>query len=164
MSNITSLDQLANAEVASFDIIPEGWYNAVITKAALRQSKAGNEYLNLELSLHEEGYEARKTWGMVHFTEASFNMPGNAANLVQSLPDGAMPLDLGSEGLVVAVGQAATGQPVRIKVEIEHSMYNVPEGGEPVQRNQVGEFGKADAEFADTIEAEAAGLDSDLPF
>jgi hypothetical protein len=57
---------LSNIEIKEekkeFEVIPEGLYTFAITDAEVRDSKAGNKYVWLELTCKDAKFEKRKVW------------------------------------------------------------------------------------------------------
>ena len=170
---IPSIDELMDMEVsASFDEpVPEGWYNAVITKGEVRKGGKG-PYISVETTVHtdEEGedeFRGRKVWRNASFSDKALKMPGGIAQLMQSTkPD--IPRDTSAEELPAVIAKAITSTPVRIRVKHDQVVrQGVPQflsNGEPEMRAEVAEFEPAPEEFIATVEAEAAGVDDDLPF
>lgn len=55
--------------VDDFEQLPEGIYDVVLSDAQWRVSQSGTEYLSLTLDILNEGYENRKHFGNIWFTE-----------------------------------------------------------------------------------------------
>lgn len=50
-----------------YGIIPTGWYSATITKAEVKQTKAGDgEYINICYSITGPTYQGRTVWGNIN--------------------------------------------------------------------------------------------------
>ena len=49
-------------EVRSFEPLPDGWYKAVINGTARKTSKAGNDYLEVELEITDADHAGRRLW------------------------------------------------------------------------------------------------------
>lgn len=167
--NIPSLDDLLNLEVSdSFDKtpVPEGTYNAVITGCEVRKGAKG-PYLSIEVTIHDEDFKGRKVWRNSSFSEKAVGMPGGIANLLQATRP-RIAKDTPANALPAAIADAVVASPVTIEVEHEQVKRNgVPatlSDGTPEMRAQVRHFAPATDEFSASIEAEAAGLDDDLPF
>ena len=59
-------------ESVGFTPIPAGWYVAKITKAELRDTKAGNgKYINIRYDIMGPAYEGRAVFGMINVKNAS---------------------------------------------------------------------------------------------
>lgn len=171
MSGIPTLEELMKAEVSSggFEPLPVGWYNGVITKVEVKDGPKA-AYLNVEVTVHDEEYQGRKVWGMTSFSDKAVTMPGGVANILQSAkPD----IDLATpvEELPAAMAKALTSLPVRFQVKNEQvkrqgvlQWLDAPNNTIPEMRSRVGEYTEPEQEFIDQVDAEAAGLDSDLPF
>lgn len=53
----------ADTELKDFEPVPTGWYLASITDAEVRESKTGNDYVWLELTIQQpEQYAGKKVW------------------------------------------------------------------------------------------------------
>lgn len=169
--SIPSLEELMKAEVSSggFDPLPVGWYNGVITKVEVRPGQKG-AYLNIEVTVHDEEYQGRKVWGMSSFSDKALTMPGGIANLLQTTkPD--IDIDTPPEELPQVIAAAVTSKPVSFQVKNEQVKRNgvlqyldAPKNQLAELRSKVNEYREPEQEFIDSVDAEAAGLDSDLPF
>lgn len=165
--SLPSLEDLLGAEVSTgYDLLPIGGYSGVITGCEVRKGAKG-PYLNVEVTVHDEGYRGRKVWRIASFSEAALNMPGGVANLVQStqpeIDPGTSPDDLPA-----VLAQAIISSPVAITVEHDQIKRNgaaqfLPDGS-PEMRAQIKSFEAPDADFLTRIENEIAGVDEDLPF
>lgn len=62
--NVNSVEDTPN----DYDLLPAGWYNAIITDEEMRETKAGTgHYLNLRLDLHgNPEYDGRVVWAMLN--------------------------------------------------------------------------------------------------
>lgn len=170
---IPSLDELMEMEVsASFDEpVPEGWYNAVITKGEVRKGKKG-PYISIETTVHtdEDGddeFRGRKVWRNASFSDNALKMPGGIAQLMQATqPE--IDRDTTSEELPAVIARAITSTPVRIRVKhdqiVRQGVAQFKADGEPELRAEVAEWEAASEEFIAAVEDEAAGVDDDLPF
>lgn len=163
---IPSLEDLLSADISEFALVAAGDYNAVITGCEVRPGPKG-PYLNVEATIHSEEFKGSKVWGMSSFSEKAFTMPGGVANLVQSAqPD--IDRDTPAEALPAEVAQKVVTLPVLITVGHEQVKRNgvlqTNTDGSPEMRARVTLYAPPDPDFLQTIEAEAAGLDDDLPF
>lgn len=55
-------------EGQNFDLLPAGWYNSVIEKAELRDSKSGGQYLNFTYNITGPTMDGRKVFAMVNIS------------------------------------------------------------------------------------------------
>lgn len=55
-----------------FDELPDGIYDAILTNATWRVSDSGFEWLSLEFDILNEGFENRKYFGMISFSNEKF--------------------------------------------------------------------------------------------
>jgi hypothetical protein len=162
------LNDLLGAEVSSssFDLIEEGTYNGVITGAEVRPGQKA-PYINLEVTIHDEGLRGRKVWRTCSFSEKALNMPGGVANLVQTTKPDIDP-STPAEALPAAIAEAVISSPVTIEVEHEQikrqgvAQFNAD--GTPEMRAQIKTLIEPDEAFVTQIENEIAGVDDDLPF
>lgn len=77
MSNLEALAQKILAEgfdpktspVDDFENLPEGIYDVVLSDVQWRVNDKGTEWLQLTLDILNEGFENRKHFGMIFFTE-----------------------------------------------------------------------------------------------
>lgn len=77
MSNLAAMAQKLLAEgfdpktspVDDFEALPEGIYDVVLGEVAWRVNEKGTEWLQLNLEILNEGFENRKHFGMIFFTE-----------------------------------------------------------------------------------------------
>lgn len=169
--SIPTLEELMKAEVSAggFEPLPVGWYNGVITKVEVRPGQKA-AYLNIEVTVHGDEHNGRKVWGMASFSDKALTMPGGIANLLQSTkPD--LDIDTPPEELPAAIAAAVTSKPVSFLVKNEQVKRNgvlqyldSPKNQLPELRSRVSEYRTPDQDFIDEVDAEAAGLDSDLPF
>lgn len=166
--SLPSLADLLGAEVASggFDLLPVGEYNGVITGAEVRKGAKG-PYLNLEVTVHDEGVRGRKVWRIASFSEKALNMPGGVANLVQSTQPEIDP-DTKNEDLPAVLADAVISSPVKVEVEHDQIKRNgvlqFHADGQPELRAQIASFEAPEDEFLEGIKNEIAGVDDDLPF
>lgn len=172
--SIPTLEDLLAAEVSmtsSFDEdpVPVGDHQGVITGAEIRQGQKG-PYINVEVTVHTEGYKGRKVWGICSFSEKALTMPGGPANLLQATKDviGTIPSGLSSAETMAWVTSNIRAVPVTITVEHEQAVKDGKErflpDGRPLMKPRVRLYSPADPEFIADIEADAAGIDDDLPF
>lgn len=166
---IPTLADILKMEVSeTFDNtpVPEGFYDAVITKAEVRQGPKG-PYISTEVTIHDEDYKGRKVWRIVSFSEKALGMPGGVANLLQST-NPPIDLDISQAEIPATVAEAIVSFPVTIQVGHEQVVRNnvpaiLPDGN-PEMRATVKAWAAPREEFTAKVEAEAAGLDDDLPF
>ncbi len=163
-----SLSDLLGAEVSDsgFDLIPVGPYSGVITGAEVKKGPKG-PYINIEVTIHDEGLRGRKVWRIASFSEKALNMPGGIANLVQSVqPEIEPTTEPGA--LPAAIADAIISSPVLIEVGHDQVKRNgtlqFHADGQPELRAQIETFDAPGEEFTGRIEAEIAGVDDDLPF
>ena len=77
MSNLAAMAQKLLAEgfdpktspVDDFEALPEGIYDVALSEVAWRVNDKGTEWLQLNLEILNEGFENRKHFGMIFFTE-----------------------------------------------------------------------------------------------
>ncbi len=167
---LPSLDDLMSMGVAEgFDSnpVPIDQYNAVITGAEVANGAKG-PYIKIETTIHDEEHRGRKVWkNAVSFSEKALKMPGGVANLLQTTkPE--IDRDIDSNELPAAVAAAVLHSPIVIDVDHEQVKRNGVDqflaDGQPELRATIRQFIEADADFISAIEAEAAGVDDDLPF
>lgn len=166
---IPTLEQLMNATISqsNFDTpIPVGTYNGVITDATVRQGAKG-PYINVEVTVHDDEYVGRKVWRIASFSEKALYMPGGIAELVQiTKPD--MDPDIGANEMPAFIANHIVSQPVRIEVGHEQvkrdNVLQFNADGTPELRAKIDQFFAPTDEFVQAIEAQAAGVDDDLPF
>lgn len=170
--SIPTLEELMKAEVSSggFEPLPVGWYDGVITKVEVRAGAKG-PYLNIEVRVHDDGeHNGRPVWGMSSFSDKALTMPGGIANLLQTTkPD--IDMDTPAEELPHAIAVAVSSKPVSFLVKNEQVKRNgqlqyldAPKNQVPELRSRVEEYREPSQDFIDAVDAEAAGLDGDLPF
>lgn len=169
--SIPTLEELMNSEVqeGGFEPLPVGWYDGVITKVEVRAGGKG-PYLNIEVTVHGEDHNGRKVWGMSSFSDKALTMPGGIVNVLQSAkPD--IDIDTPPEELPAVMAAALPTLPVSFLVKNEQVKRNgqlqyldAPKNQVPELRSKVDEYRVPDQDFIDNVDAEAAGLDSDLPF
>ena len=169
---IRSLEELLTAEVgeSDFPLIPIGFYNGVITGAEVRQGGKA-PYINVRVTIHDEGeYRGQNCWkNAVSFSEKALLMPGGPAQLAQATgSQDKLAKDVPWEEAPSALAAAVLSTPVRIEVRHEQAWKNgsdvFNEDGTPKMRAIIHAFAPADEDFIASVEAEAAGLDDDLPF
>lgn len=166
--SLPNLADLLGAEVSTsgFDLLPAGEYDGVITGCEVRKGAKG-PYLNVEVTVHNEGVRGRKVWRISSFSEKALNMPGGVSNLVQSTQPEIDP-STAPEALPAALADALISSPVHIEVEHDQIKRNgTPQfhaDGQPELRAQIKTFSAPEAEFITSIENEIAGVDDDLPF
>ena len=171
--SLPSLADLLGAEVTTgFTPIPRGIYNGVITEVEVRKGGKG-PYLNITFTVHsdEEGntdQRGRKAWRISSFSEKALNMPGGVSNVVQVVQPDIEPTTAPTD-LPKVLAAALVSAPV--KVEIDHEQKQDANGnlktnpdGTPQNREIITYFEEVDEEFLANFEAEAAGVDDDLPF
>ena len=171
--SIPTVEELMAGTVSSsgFDPLPVGWYNGVITKVEVRSGAKG-PYLSIEAVVHGEEFNGRHVWGMTSFSEKAHFMPGGLANVMQNVaPDGAIPLDTGPEELPAVLAKAITSVAISFEVKNEQvkrdgnlQYLDAPENTVPEMRSKIAAYQDVDEDFEATVDAEAAGLDADLPF
>lgn len=170
--SIPTLEQLLATEVSSADFapVPVGIHNAVITGAKVAKGPKGN-YINVEATIHAEGLEGRKVWGISSFSDKALSMPGGPANLLQAAGThlGTIPTGLGGDETVGWIAQNIIGVPLTVDVEHEQAQdkagnLKTANDGTPIWKARTRAYGPASDEFAATIEKAAQGLDDDLPF
>ena len=169
--SIPTLAELMKAEVSSggFEPLPVGWYDGVIAKVEVRAGGKG-PYLNVEVVVHGGEHNGRRVWGMSSFSDKALTMPGGIANLLQvTQPD--LDVDTPAEELPAAIAAAVVTKPVSFMVKNEQvkrhgalQFLDAPKNQLPELRSKVDEYRTPDQDFIDSIDADAAGLDSDLPF
>lgn len=171
--SLPSLSDLLGADVSSgFEVLPRGIYNGVITDVEVRKGGKG-PYLNIECTVHsdEEGSTARrgsKVWRIASFSEKALNMPGGVANVVQVTKPDIDPATSPTE-LPAVLAKALVSSPVKFEVDHEQredgngNLKTEPDGS-PAMRAIINFFEACDDEFLASFEAEAAGVDDDLPF
>lgn len=159
-------------EVGSYELVPVGLYLGVITNVEVRDGKKG-PYLNLEVTIHQdsdgsEEHQGQRAWRVASFSEKALAMPGGVAELVQvtkpDIPEGTDPDDLPN-----VLATLVQGEPVGFEIEHTQRFKNgKPQfdltTGEPVLKEDVAYFFVPPTEFADNLELEAQGHDSELPF
>lgn len=77
MSNLAAMAQKLLAEgfdpktspVDDYEALPEGGYDVVLSEVQWRVNDKGTEWLQMDLEILNEGYENRKHFGMIFFTE-----------------------------------------------------------------------------------------------
>lgn len=171
--SLPTLADLLGAEVSTgFAPIPRGIYNGVITEVEVRKGGKG-PYLNLTLTVHSDvegntDQRGRKAWRIASFSEKALNMPGGVSNIVQVTQPEIDPTTK-PEDLPAVLAAALVSSPV--KFEIDHEQKQDASGnlktnadGTPQMREVVNYFEEVGAEFLADFEAEAAGVDDDLPF
>lgn len=165
---LPTLSELLGADVAAggFDLVPLGDYNGVITACEVRKGAKG-PYLNLEVTIHDEGLRGRKVWRIASFSEKALNMPGGVSNLVQSTQPEIDP-DTSPDELPAVLADAVISSPVRIEVEHDQIKRNgvlqFLADGQPELRAQIRTFDVPDENFITDIKNEIDGVDDDLPF
>lgn len=171
---LPSLADLLGAEVSTgFEPIPRGIYNGVITEVEVRKGGKG-PYLNITFTVHSEaesgdtGQRGRKAWRISSFSPRALNMPGGVSNVVQVCQPEIDP-KTSPEDLPKVLAAALVSCPVQ--VEIDHEQKQDAQGtlktnadGSPQMREVVNYFAEVGEEFLASFEAEAAGVDDDLPF
>lgn len=172
---IPSLQDLMNAEVKdsidfSADPVPKGEHDGVITGAEVKRGPKG-PYITPEVTVHNlDGYNGRKVWGLASFSEKAITMPGGPANLLQSVKDqiGTIPTGLDENEAIAWIAENIRGCAVRFGVRHEQVERNGVKqylgDGSPEMREKVDYYAAPDADFLAFIQAEADGLDADLPF
>jgi len=165
--SLPTLEELLGGEVSTgYDLLPVGEYNGVITGCEVRKGAKG-PYLNLEVTVHDEGVRGRKVWRIASFSEKALNMPGGVANLVQSTQPVIDP-STAPEELPAVLADAVISSPVKIEVEHDQIKRNgvlqFLADGQPELRAQIRTFEAPDGEFITDIKNEIAGVDDDLPF
>lgn len=58
--------------VSDFEELPEGTYEALLENVEWRTSDSGFEWLSLQFEILSEGFEGRKFFGMINYTNESF--------------------------------------------------------------------------------------------
>ncbi len=58
--------------VSDYEDLPEGTYEALLEKVEWRVSDNGFEWLSLQFEILSEGFEGRKFFGMINYTNESF--------------------------------------------------------------------------------------------
>jgi hypothetical protein len=168
--SLPTLAELMSKEVSeTFDRtpLPIGFYNGVITGAEARAGAKG-PYLSVEVTIHDEEFKGRKVWkNSCSFSEKALGMPGGIANLLQTAkPD--IPASAPPNTLPAVIAQGVISCPIRIEVEHEQvkrsGVFATLADGSPEMRSSIRQFTPPDDAFVQSIEAEAAGLDDDLPF
>lgn len=168
--SIPTLEELMQAEVSTgFEPLPVGWYDGVITKVEVKAGQKG-AYLNIEVTVHGDEHQGRKVWGMSSFSDKALTMPGGIANLLQTTkPD--IPIDTAPEELPAVIAAAVTSKPVSFLVRNEQvkrggvlQFLDPPTNSQPEVRSKVDNYREPGEDFTATVDAEAAGLDADLPF
>ena len=172
--SLPTLDDLLGAEVSTgFETLPRGIYNGVITDVEVRKGGKG-PYLNIECTVHSESEtgdtskRGSKVWRIASFSEKALTMPGGVANVVQvAKPE----IEPGTEPgeLPAVLATALVSSPV--KFEVDHEQREDGNGnlktnadGTPAMRAIINYFEECDEDFLASFEAEAAGVDDDLPF
>lgn len=166
-----TIEDLMNMEVSeSFDDtpVPVGNYDVVLTSVTVGNGPKG-PYLKVEATIHDEEFRGRKVWrNAVSFSEKALGMPGGIAQLMQ-----ATKVDISKsaefKNLPGLLANALSSVPVTI--EVGHEQAGDKSGnlrfetdGTPIMRATIANFIAPAQEFVDSLEAEAAGLDDDLPF
>lgn len=164
--SLPSLEELLNADISEYELLPVGTYSGVITNCEVRKGPKG-PYLSIEVTVHDEGYRGRKVWRNASFSEKAINMPGGVANLVQSAQPEIDPGTTADE-LPSVIATEVVSSPVKVEVEHDQIKRNgalqFNPDGSPEMREQIKTFHAPDAEFISEIESEIAGVDNDLPF
>ena len=173
MAEIPTLDALLSGEISegySDDPIALGWHNFVITGCEVRKgNKSGIPYLNLTLTVFDGDDARRKCWGMSSFSEKALYMPGGVAQLLQATGIGdSLPDDVAPNELPAAISKVITGTPVRALIGHEHAgapgAKKFNSDGTPKMKETVEAYEAPTEEFLAAFEAEASGVDEDLPF
>jgi hypothetical protein len=164
--SLPTLEQLLGTKTIKRTLLPEGKYSGVITGAEVNKGPKG-PYIAVEVTIHDEGSRGRKVWGNASFSEGALGYPGASPNLVQA----AQPVldeSMTVEQLPEAVANGILTLPIR--VEVGHDQVKrggklaFTDEGDADMRASVTEYFEADAEFIEQLEAEAEGIDDDLPF
>jgi hypothetical protein len=104
---------------------------------------ANGSHLNIEVTIHDDGYRGRKVWRIASFSEKALNMPGGVANVVQSTQPDIDPSTAPGE-LPAVIADAIISSPVRIQVEHDQiTRRGVPlfkADGQPELRAQIGSW------------------------
>jgi hypothetical protein len=67
-----SVDTLPQGEVANYEPLPAGWYNATIAQAELKQTKTGTgEYIKIRYDITGPTHEGRVVFGNLNLKNAS---------------------------------------------------------------------------------------------
>lgn len=104
-------------ESNSFDPIPSGKYQAIVSEAEVKETKAGNgKYLNLQLKIVGEKYEGRVIFDMINFENSS-----QKAEVIGKAKLGKLVLALGLDE--VTDTDDLLGITIGIKVSVEHDDY-----------------------------------------
>jgi len=169
--SIPSLEELMNKEVSAsgFEPLPVGWYDGVITKVEVRAGAKG-AYLSIEVTVHGDEHNGRKVWGMSSFSDKALTMPGGVVNVLQAAkPD--IDIDTPPEELPGAMAAALPTLPVSFLVNNEQVKRNgqpqfldAPKNTVPELRSKVAEYREPGEDFLTAVEADAVGLDENLPF
>lgn len=169
--SIPSIEELMSATVSNsgFEPLPVGWYNGVITKVEVRAGAKG-PYLSIEVTVHGEESNGRKVWGMASFSDKALTMPGGVANVMQTT-EPEIPLDTAAEELPAVLAAAITSKGVSFLVKNEQvkrggvlQYLDAPENTQAEMRSKVEQYRTAEEDFLAQVDADAAGLDADLPF
>jgi hypothetical protein len=66
--------KMVDTENTGFDLIPNDWYEAEVTKVRDKISKAGNQMVEVEFEITSGEYERRKQWvNLVPFGKGLYN-------------------------------------------------------------------------------------------
>lgn len=176
--SIPTIEDLLHTTVSGagdYSLLEPGDYYGVITNAESRPGKKA-PYINVEVTIYqaatdtdgEETGRGRKIWRNVSFSEKAIGMPGGPANLVQATKPNVSntnPADIPG-----AIASAIQGSPVGVNISHEQAWDGkvgapkVDETGNPVMRETIDLFFEAPESFVEAFEAEANGIDTDLPF
>jgi len=170
--SIPTLAELMSTEITGgggFEPLAPAWYDGVITKVEV---KAGQKapYLNVEVTVHGDEHNGRKVWGISSFSDKALTMPGGVVQILQAT-EAPVPMDTAMEDLPAVAARALTTLPVSFLVKNEQvkrggalQYLDAPTNSVPEMRSRIEEYRAADEDFAATVDAQAAGLDADLPF
>lgn len=131
--NLNDLPDLDN----NFELIPEGWYTAVISKAEVKDTKSGSgKYINIQFDITGPSYHGRVVFCRINFMNAS-----NAAQRIGQAQLKKLMLSLGLTS-IDDTDQFINGVEIKIKVAL------IPEQNGYSASNDVKDF-KSNSSMSD---------------
>lgn len=119
-------DAIRNATPSVFTPIPKGNYNVVVESAEYVFSKAGNPMFNLTLVVEDsEGFDGRKLWSRVVFTEKSVSMAVDQMRAL-GIDQDLLAQALSDNGDPAEVCRLLVDAPAVAKVEVDDSYDGTP--------------------------------------
>jgi hypothetical protein len=113
------------ASSQSFDPVPEGWYDVIVTKVWVNESEKGDTYWGLEFEIVNGDFAERKIFDNLFFTEKT---KSRLKLILKRLGyDVERPFDLNPDSMI--------GRECRVEVEIQKDV--VGKGGVVSDKNKV---------------------------